>query len=98
MELDALKVNHAGLDQAADELMGVVTAIGARMARLEHELAPLRSSWIGEAQQSYAVAKQRWDAAISEMRDLLRSTSRQVTLSNADYRAADARGARAFEL
>jgi 6 kDa early secretory antigenic target len=98
MELDALKVNHAGLDQAADELMGVVTAIGARMTRLEHELAPLRSSWIGEAQQSYAVAKQRWDAAISEMRDLLRSTSRQVTLSNADYRAADARGARAFEL
>ena len=98
MELDALKVNHAGLDRAADDLMGIVTEIGARMSRLEHELAPLRSSWVGEAQQSYTVAKRRWDGAITEMRELLRSTSRQVTVSNADYRAADARGARAFEL
>lgn len=96
MELDALKVNHAGLDEAADDLMRIVTEIGARMSRLEQELTPLRSSWIGEAQQSYTEAKRRWDGAIEEMRDLLRSTSQQVTTSNADYRAADARGARAF--
>jgi early secretory antigenic target protein ESAT-6 len=98
MDLDALKVNHAGLDQTADDLMGIVTKIDARMSRLEQELAPLRSSWIGEAQQAYTVAKRRWDGAIDEMRDLLRSTSQQVTLSNADYRAADARGARSFDL
>jgi WXG100 family type VII secretion target len=98
MELDALKVNHAGLDEAADDLMRIVTRIDARMSRLEHELSPLRSSWIGDAQRSYAEAKRRWDTAIEEMRDLLRDTSRQVAVSNADYRAADARGARAFDL
>ena len=73
MELDALKVNHAGLDQAADDLMGIVTEIGGRMSRLERELTPLRSTWIGDAQQSYTVAKRRWDGAIDEMRDLLRA-------------------------
>jgi early secretory antigenic target protein ESAT-6 len=98
MELDALMVNHAGLDEAADDLMHVVTRIDARMGRLEHELAPLRTQWVGDAQQSYAVAKGRWDAAIHEMRDLLQATSRQVATSNADYRAADARGARSFDL
>ncbi|HEX3929649.1 MAG TPA: WXG100 family type VII secretion target [Nocardioides sp.] len=98
MELDALKVNHAGLDQVADDLMRVVLRIDARMGRLDHELAPLRSSWIGEAQRAYAVSKRRWDAAIGEMRDLLRSTSAQVSSANADYRAADARGARAFDI
>jgi early secretory antigenic target protein ESAT-6 len=98
MDLDALRVDHAGLDQAADDLMGIVAEIGGRMGRLERELSPLRSSWVGDAQQSYTVAKRRWDGAIAEMRDLLRDTSRQVTLSNADYRAADARGARAFDL
>jgi WXG100 family type VII secretion target len=98
MELDGLKVNHAGLDQAADDLMNIVNKIDARMNNLEQELAPLRSNWIGEAQQAYTVAKQRWDGAINEMRDLLRSTSQQVTQSNAEYRAADARGARSFDI
>jgi WXG100 family type VII secretion target len=98
MELDGLKVNHAGLDQAADDLMGIVNRIDARMNRLEQELNPLRSNWIGDAQQAYTLAKQRWDGAIHEMKDLLRSTSQQVTQSNAEYRAADARGARSFDI
>jgi WXG100 family type VII secretion target len=54
MELDGLKVNHAGLDQAADDLMGIVNKIDARMNHLEQELNPLRSNWIGDAQQAYA--------------------------------------------
>jgi WXG100 family type VII secretion target len=68
------------------------------MNHLEQELNPLRSNWIGDAQQAYTVAKQRWDGAIHEMKDLLRSTSQQVTQSNAEYRAADARGARSFDI
>jgi WXG100 family type VII secretion target len=98
MELDGLKVNHAGLDQAADDLMSIVNQIDARMNHLEQELDPLRSKWIGDAQQAYTVAKQRWDGAIHEMKDLLHNTSQQVTQSNAEYRAADSRGARSFEL
>jgi WXG100 family type VII secretion target len=98
MELDGLKVNHAGLDQAADDLMSIDNQIDARMNHLEQELDPLRSHWIGDAQQAYTVAKQRWDGAIHEMKDLLHSTSQQVTRSNAEYRAADVRGARSFEL
>jgi early secretory antigenic target protein ESAT-6 len=96
MELDGLRVNHHGLDQVADDLIGVVNRIDARMHHLDEELAPLRSQWVGEAQQAYTVAKARWDGAIHEMRDLLRSTSQQVSQANADYRAADARGARSF--
>ncbi len=96
MELDGLRVDHAGLDQATDDLMTVVDRIGGRMSQLDDELGPLRSQWVGEAQQAYTVAKARWDGAIDEMRDLLRQTAHQVAQANADYRAADARGARAF--
>jgi 6 kDa early secretory antigenic target len=98
MELDGLKVDHAALDQAADDLMSIVNRIDSRMQHLEQELNPLRSNWIGDAQLAYTVAKQRWDGAITDMRDLLRSTSQQVTRSNAEYRAADARGARSFDI
>lgn len=98
MDLDGLRVDHGGLDRTADDLMSIVARIDARLKDLEQELAPLRSSWVGDAHQAYVLAKARWDGAILEMRDLLAATSRQVRQSNADYRAADARGARSFDL
>jgi len=98
MELDGLRVVHAGLDRAADDLMGIVSRIDARLQRLAQDLQPLRVSWIGDAQHSYIAAQQQWDAAIAEMRDLLREASQQVAQSNYSYRAADARGARAFDI
>ena len=56
MSLDGLRVNHAGLDQAATDLGTTVKNIDDRLNRLESELAPLRSDWTGNAQQSYQVA------------------------------------------
>jgi len=98
MSLDGLRVNHAGLDQAAQDLSTTVKHIDDRLNRLESELAPLRSDWTGNAQQSYQVAKTKWDRAMQEMRDLLQETSTTVHQSNADYRAADQRGAASFEV
>jgi 6 kDa early secretory antigenic target len=96
MSLDGLRVDHAGLERTADDLRRIVGRIDARLQALDHELAPLRTQWVGDAQEAYVVAKARWDGAITEMGDLLRSTAEQVSRSNEDYRAADARGARAF--
>jgi|SRR5688500_8591784 WXG100 family type VII secretion target len=98
MNLDGLRVNHAGLDAAADDLRRTVNDIDARLNRLEQELSPLRSDWTGHAQQAYVAAKARWDRAITEMRDLLDETGRTVQQSNAEYQAADQRGAAAFDI
>lgn len=97
MNLDGLRVNHAGLDTAADDLRRTVDDIDGRLNRLEQDLAPLRSDWAGNAQQAYTAAKARWDGAIAEMRDLLDETSRSVRQSNAEYQAADQRGASSFD-
>lgn len=98
MNLDALRVNHAGLDTAAQDLYTTVKEIDDRMNRLENELAPLRSDWTGNAQTSYTAAKAKWDWAIQEMKDLLDQTSQSVYQSNAEYKAADQRGAAAFDI
>lgn len=98
MNIDGLRVNHAGLDQAAADLYTAVKEIDNRMNRLEGELAPLRSDWSGQAQAAYVSAKAKWDWALQEMRDLLDDTSRTVHQSNAEYRAADQRGAASFEI
>ena len=96
MNFDVLRVNHAGLDTASQALHATVKEIDDRLNRLETELAPLRSDWVGNAQQAYTTAKAKWDAAILEMKDLLDETSRNVQQSNAEYMAADRRGAASF--
>ena len=53
MNLDGLRVNHAGLDTAAEDMYRTVKDIDDRLNRLESELAPLRSDWTGNAQQAY---------------------------------------------
>lgn len=94
---DGLLVDHAALDQAAQDLSNAVRDIDARMNQLEDELAPLQSEWTGRAKDQYAISKQRWNTAIYEMLTVLGQTSSSVTQSNADYISADQRGAASFQ-
>ena len=96
--LDGLRVQHGALDQAAADMFQTVKDIDDRMNRLESELAPLKSDWHGNAQQAYTTAKAKWDWAIQEMRDLLDESHKTVYQSNAEYMAADKRGAAQFEI
>jgi early secretory antigenic target protein ESAT-6 len=98
MSLDGLRVNHAGLYTAAQDLSRAVQQIDDRLNRLESELAPLRSDWTGNAQQAYTTAKAKWDGAMQEMKTLLADTSATVTQSNQEYMAADQRGAASFDI
>ena len=98
MNLDGIRVQHAALDQAAADMFDTVKRIDERMNKLEDELAPLKSDWHGNAQQAYTTAKAKWDWAIQEMRDLLDESHKTVYQSNAEYMAADKRGAAQFEI
>ena len=97
MNTDGIRVRHSALDQAAADMQNTVKAIDDRMNRLESELEPLRADWHGQAQSTYLVAKAKWDTAIQEMRDLLAESQRTVSESNAEYLAADRRGAAQFD-
>ena len=95
---DGLVVNHSGLNEVTDHLYKMVKDIDDRMNRLESELEPLRSDWHGQAQEAYRIAKAKWDWAIQEMRDLLDESHKTVYQSNAEYMAADKRGAAQFDI
>jgi WXG100 family type VII secretion target len=92
----SLYVDHSALDRIADDLRRGVSAIDARLDRLESDLSPLRSEWGGQARDAYAVAKASWDRAILEMQQVLAQTSAAVAESNAAYARTDRVAASAF--
>ncbi|GAB2979273.1 WXG100 family type VII secretion target [Nocardioides montaniterrae] len=94
---DGLRVEHGALDGAAQDMATTVKQMDARLNQLEHDLAPLKSQWLGSQQVAYQQAKAAWDQAMAEMQALLGETSTTVAQSNVDYASADSRGAARFE-
>lgn len=93
---DGIRVNHSALMTGADNMQRTMERINERLNMLESELELLRNDWSGEAQQTYLIAKGKWDTAIEEMQLLLKDTADSVRISQQDYAAADARGAAQF--
>jgi early secretory antigenic target protein ESAT-6 len=96
-ELDGLRVNHAALELAAENMYDTVKKLDARLQKLDQDVQPLSSDWLGSQQQAWKAAHQKWSWAMMEMRNLLDQSKQSVYDSNDQYRAADARGANSFE-
>ncbi|MBM9461691.1 WXG100 family type VII secretion target [Nocardioides sp. zg-536] len=97
MSLDGLRVNHGELDAAAQNMYATVQKLDETLNNLENDIAPKVATWSGSQQEAYRVSKAAWDWAMQEMRDLLDKSHQSVYQSNADYMAADKRGAARFE-
>lgn len=91
-----LLVSQGALAQTADDLGATVSAMAARLAQLDQDLASLRTEWVGSAQEAYLVAKARWDAEIERLSSALASVRLSVLQSAAAYAEADRRGAAMF--
>ena len=97
MSLDGLRVNHAELDTAAQNMYATVKKMDESLNSLESDVAPHVATWSGTQQEAYRQAKAAWDWAMQEMRDLLDDSHKSVYTSNAEYLAADKRGAARFD-
>ena len=95
--LDGLRVRHGELDAAAEAMYNPVQKMDDSLNSLASDVAPKVATWSGGQQEAYRVSKQAWDFAINELKDLLDQSHQTVYQSNAEYMAADKRGAGRFE-
>lgn len=84
-----LKVQFAALDTAASDITRRAAALEARLAQLDHDLAPLRADWTGAASSAYHGARAEWTAALDQVRTLLVQIGAAVAASNADYHSGE---------
>lgn len=84
-----LKVQFGSLETAAGDIAGSANKLEARIDTLESELAPMRSSWEGEAQAAYIACKAKWDQGMRDIKALLAEIGTAVSQSNSDYMATE---------
>lgn len=98
MGFDGLRVNHAGLETAADQMGATVKRMTDALDRLATDVEKwiAEGGWEGDQKEAYWDAKRQWEWAMTQMTALLDDTSKTVYQSNADYARADLKGAHRF--
>lgn len=91
-----LKVNFGALDTAAGDIKNGANNIGTTLSELEGNLVPLQADWDGDAKESYRVAQQQWNTALTDMKTLLEQVGLAVGGSNTDYQNTEQRARAAW--
>lgn len=91
-----LKVGHAGLDLASQDLGTASQNLESLRSDLNAELDRLKPQWTGAAQDAYTPARATWDAAVDEMILLLKDVGVATSDVNRSFQDADRRNAGLF--
>lgn len=89
MNTGNLRVQFGSLEAASADISGSANKLESRIDTLESELAPMRASWEGDAQQAYIQCKSKWDQGMRDIKQLLAEIGTAVTQSNSDYQATE---------
>ena len=81
------KMQFGAVETAGSDLGTGATNIETKLNDMETALKPLQADWTGSASEAYVQAKAQWNAALSEMKQLLTEIARQVTQDAADGQA-----------
>lgn len=91
-----IKVTFAALEQAAADIDAARARIAAQLDELRRHLAPVVSSWTGDAAGRYNEAQQRWDRSATDLTETLHKIKGLVLGAGAGYRSVEAENARRF--
>lgn len=91
-----IKVTYAAIEQAAADIDAARTRITGQLDDLRNHLAPVVSSWTGDAATRYNEAQRRWDASAAGLTGTLQKIKVLVLDAGAGYRAVEADNARRF--
>jgi len=69
--MDTIYVEHGRLDTAAGNFKAHQSTLNEVLSQLESDLAPMISTWSGEARDLYLQKKAAWDKAAQDISNLL---------------------------
>jgi WXG100 family type VII secretion target len=69
--------------------MATYRQLQSTLEMLESELAPMVTSWDGEAREAYFAQKTKWEQASAAMSQILQQMGQAVADAHANYSAAE---------
>lgn len=81
------KMEFGTVEVAGTDLGTGANNIENKLTEMEEALRPLQADWTGSASEAYIRAKAQWNAALSEMKQLLSEISKQVIQDASDGQA-----------
>lgn len=91
-----LKVGYDALDAAAYDINQAALDIEERLAGLERRMEGRRAEWTGAASDAFTEARLHWNAAMTDMRSVLRDIGVTVQMANEEYQRSEAVNAGRF--
>ena len=92
-----LLVNFGALQQASLDNQKALTELSNQLSQLERDAGPLVATWQGTAQEAYRERQARWQAAASELSEILRNIKLAVEASAQDYQDTERKATNRFQ-
>jgi WXG100 family type VII secretion target len=82
-------VKFEALSSGATGILGTYRNLQSTLENLESQLAPMVSSWTGDAREAYFQQKKKWDEASQAMAVILQQMGKSVEQAHANYQSAE---------
>lgn len=93
---DVVKVTYSELSAAQGNITGTVNVVNGQLDDLRSFLAPMVSTWEGNAAENYNALQRQWDTAAAELNQVLAQIATAVGTANDAYNQAETANANRF--
>jgi WXG100 family type VII secretion target len=87
--MSEVRVDFGALGGGAAGIMSTYRSLQGTLDSLEAQLAPMVSSWTGDAREAYFQQKRKWDEASAAMAAILQQMGQAVDTAHGNYQAAE---------
>lgn len=84
-----VRVTFGELAAAQGNISSTVNAINSQLDDLKSFLAPMVSTWTGEAAETYNALQRQWDTAAADLNQVLAQIGSAVNVANEQYQTAE---------
>lgn len=84
-----VKVTFGELGAAQSNISSTVNAVNSQLDDLKRFLAPMVSTWDGQAAETYNALQRQWDNAAMQLNQVLAQIATAVGVANEQYQAAE---------
>ena len=93
---DQVKVTFAQVQATQERAQSTVASINNSLQDLKSYLAPMVSTWEGQAAQNYRARQAQWDHAAHDLNQVLGAIGRSLGSANEGFPSTESQNARRF--